>query len=162
LVLGKKQLGTILSSREYRSDALALVAIRALESAPYSLVKIKEHLLSPKFHLYLGRKSCPLAVPLAPQIIEQENYFSVFKAYHHKPMLPTDQKNEGSFSKRDSDWLGILKDRYYYWEGDAADFSEPRYLNNMQTRTRHDQPLSRKRWQFSQRQENYLFIQGGE
>jgi CRISPR system Cascade subunit CasD len=30
LILGKARLGTILSSREYRSDALALVAVKAL------------------------------------------------------------------------------------------------------------------------------------
>jgi CRISPR system Cascade subunit CasD len=38
----------------------------------------------------------------------------------------------------------------YYWEGDAKD------LQCQQILTRHDQPLSRGRWQFSQRLEHLL------
>lgn len=63
LVIGKERLQTILSSREYRCDALSLVAIRALDGAPFSLHELRDALLKPRFHLYLGRKSCPLAVP---------------------------------------------------------------------------------------------------
>lgn len=163
LVLGKERLGTILSSREYRSDALALVAIRALDAAPYSLTDIKEYLQQPKYHLYLGRKSCPLAAPLHPQLIsEQKNYYDALKAYQHKPMLPTFKEKSGELSERDYVWLGSPKERYYYWEGEPEDFSDTVDLSRMQTRTRHDQPLSRKRWQFSPRQEHYLFSQGGE
>jgi CRISPR system Cascade subunit CasD len=40
----------------------------------------------------------------------------------------------------------------YYWEGDAGD------LESQQTLIRHDQPLSRARWQFTQRTE-YLRIE---
>lgn len=162
IVLGKKQLGTILSSREYRCDAFAVVAIRALETAPYSLADLKEHLLQPKFHLYLGRKSCPLAAPLDPQIIQQVCFYDALNAYQHKPMLPTYEEESGELSKRDTVWLGKSKDRHYYWEGSPEDFSESLDLKQMQTRTRHDQPLSRKRWQFTPRQEHYLFMQGDE
>ena len=162
IVLAKKQLGTILSSREYRCDAIAVVAIRALDSAPYSLADIKAHLLQPKFHLYLGRKSCPLAAPLDPQLIQQAYYYDAFNAYQHKPMLPTYEEESGELSKRDSIWLRKSKDRHYYWEGGLKEFSESLDLQQMQTRTRHDQPLSRKRWQFTPRQEHYLFMQGGE
>lgn len=162
LVLGKERLGTILSSREYRSDAFALIAIRALNTAPYSLAVIKDHLLKPKFHLYLGRKSCPLAAPLHPQLIsEQQNYFAALKNYQHKPMLPTFKEETGKLSERDYIWLGRPKNRHYYWEGTPEDFSDSLDLSNMQTRTRHDQPLSRKRWQFAPRQEHYLFREGG-
>ena len=163
LVLGKERLGTILSSREYRCDALALVAVRALDDAPFSLAEIQEKLLKPVFHLYLGRKSCPLAAPLNPQMLtEQPNFFAAFKAYQHKPMLPTSIASDDSLAKRDYDWLGRPKDRHYYWEGLPEDFSDrPDLLSRRQTRIRHDQPLSRKRWQFLPRQEHYLF-QGGE
>lgn len=82
LVLGKTRLGTILSSREYRSDALALVAVKALPDAPYDLQTIKEHLEEPRFHIYLGRKSCPLAAPMNPQIIEdKKNYYEAFSVF---------------------------------------------------------------------------------
>ncbi len=162
IVLGKKQLGTILSSREYRNDALALVAIRALGDAPYTLAELQKHLLQPKFHLYLGRKSCPLAAPLDPQLIAKDNFYQALSAFQHKPMLPTYLESKGEFSKRDADWLGRPKDRHYYWEGQFNDFSDALDKKKMQTRTRHDQPHSRKRWQFSPRQEHYLYLQGGE
>ncbi len=163
LVLGKERLGTILSSREYRSDMLALIAIKALNDAPYGLTELKEHLLKPKFHLYLGRKSCPLSVPLDPQLIKNKaNYYAAFKAYQHKQMLPTQEQTQGELSRRDSIWLGQPKDRHYYWEGQAEDFSDTLDLSRRQTRIRHDQPRSRKRWQFSPRHEHMLYIQGGE
>ena len=163
LVLGKARLGTILSSREYRSDALALVAVRALPDAPYDMQTIKEHLDEPRFHLYLGRKSCPLAAPMNPQISEDnQNYYEAFKAYEHKPMMPTNKACEGILSSRDAYWLRQADDRHYYWEGEASDFSDTLDLSRMQTRIRHDQPLSRKRWQFSPRQEHYYYSSGGE
>jgi CRISPR system Cascade subunit CasD len=162
LVLGKERLGTILSSREYRSDALAVVAVRALESAPFGLAQIKEKLLKPVFHLYLGRKSCPLAAPLNPQLlVSQAHYLSAFKAYQHKPLLPTHQPASDDLSERDSSWLKLNSQRHYYWEGTTEDFADSVNASQIQTRVRHDQPLSRKRWQFAPRQEHY-FYQGGE
>lgn len=162
LVLGKERLGTILSSREYRTDVLALAAVRALDNAPYALPEIQEKLLKPVFHLYLGRKSCPLAAPLNPQwLTGQPNFFAAFKAYRHKPLLPTFKTAAEGLSDHDFYWLGCPKDRHYYWEGTAEDFSDSLDLARQQTRIRHDQPLSRKRWQFAPRQEHY-FYQGGE
>jgi len=162
LVLGKERLGTILSSREYRSDALAVVAVRALADAPFSLSQIREKLLKPVFHLYLGRKSCPLAAPLHPQLLtDQANFLAAFKAYRHQSLLPTSQSSDGQLSERDCYWLGISDERHYFWEGAPEDFSDSLDLTRRQTRIRHDQPLSRKRWQFVPRQEHY-FYQAGE
>jgi CRISPR system Cascade subunit CasD len=80
LVPGKSWLGTILSSREYRLDALVMIAVRALPDAPYDLQIIKAHLEKPRFHIYLGRKSYPLAAPMNPQIVkDKKNYYEVFK-----------------------------------------------------------------------------------
>lgn len=161
IILGKERLGTILSSREYRSDALALVAVRALNDAPFSLVEVQEKLLKPVFHLYLGRKSCPLAAPLNPQLFtDQANILAGFKAYRHQPLLPTTKPDESQPAERDRYWLGISKERHYYWEGSPDDFSDTLDLSHMQTRIRHDQPLSRKRWQFAPRQEHYLYQEG--
>jgi CRISPR system Cascade subunit CasD len=163
LLLGKERLGTILSSREYRSDALALVALRALAGAPFSLEEIREKLLKPVFHLYLGRKSCPLAAPLNPQLLtDQANILAAFKAYRHQPLLPTNKSDQSQPAERDRYWLGVSNERHYYWEGTAEDFSDSVDvdLNRRQTRVRHDQPLSRKRWQFAPRQEHYLYQEG--
>jgi len=163
LVHGKERLGTILSSREYRSDALSLVAIRALPGAPYNLRTIKDHLKKPRLHLYLGRKSCPLAAPMNPMISEKKKDFhEAFASYEHKAMLPIHADEKDCLSKRDIYWLGLTDERHYYWEGEASDFSDTLDLSKMQIRTRHDQPLSRKRWQFSSRQEHYFYFPGGE
>jgi CRISPR system Cascade subunit CasD len=165
LVLGKERIrlgGTILSSREYRSDALSVVAVRPLADAPFSLSQIREKLLKPVFHLYLGRKSCPLAAPLHPQLLtDQANFLAAFKAYRHQSLLPTSQPSDGQPSERDCYWLGISGERHYFWEGASEDFSDTSDLTRRQTRIRHDQPLSRKRWQFFPRQEHY-FYQAGE
>jgi len=163
LVLGKSRLGTILSSREYRTEAISLVAVRPLPDAPYVLQTIKEHLEEPRFHVYLGRKSCPLAAPMNPQIKkDKQNYYEALKAYEHKPIMPTYKEFEGTLSECDASWLRLADDRHYYWEGEASDFSDTLDLSRMQTRIRHDQPLSRKRWQFSPRQEHYFYYSGGE
>lgn len=163
LILGKDRLGTILSSREYRSDALSLVAIRAFPSAQYDLRMIKGHLAKPRLHLYLGRKSCPLAAPMNPIISEEKkNFYEAFASYEHKTMLPTRPDEKDCLSKRDTYWLALSDERHYYWEGTVSDFSEAIDLSKIQTRTRHDQPLSRKRWQFSPRQEHYFYFSGGD
>ncbi len=163
LVFGKDRLGTILSTREYRADALALVAVRALPDAPYDLQTIKQYLEKPRFHIYLGRKSCPLAAPMSPQICKNmKNYYEAFKAYEHKSIMPTNKESKDTLSDCDSYWLKSFKDRHYYWEGESTDFSDDFELSQMQTRIRHDQPLSRSRWQFSPRQEHFFFLSGGE
>ncbi|MEG9304935.1 type I-E CRISPR-associated protein Cas5/CasD [Psychrobacter celer] len=67
---------TILSSRDYREDGLWVVAIWLKPDAQGSklehnvdLQQLQYALKHPKFTLYLGRKSCPLSLPLSPQII---------------------------------------------------------------------------------------------
>lgn len=71
---------TILSSRDYREDGLWVVAIWLKPDAQSSklehnvdsqvdLQQLQHALKHPKFTLYLGRKSCPLSLPLSPQII---------------------------------------------------------------------------------------------
>ena len=157
-------MGTILSSREYRSDALAVVALRAMPAAPYNLAQIQEKLRKPVFHLYLGRKSCPLAAPLNPQLLTgQVDLLSAFKAYLHEPLLPRKQASgeAGKPVQQDAYWLNASGERHYYWEGEPQDFAKEIDLQRRQTRVRHDQPLSRKRWQFAPRQEHY-FYHGGE
>ncbi len=162
MVIGKDRLGTILSTREYRCDALAVVAVKALDGAPCDLPTLEEHLQKPKFLLYLGRKSCPLAAPLHPMIISgKATFYDAFQAYQHKGLMPF-HSGDGELSKRDIYWLGLGKERHYYWEGEAAEFADISGLERMQTRVRPDQPLSRSRWQFSPRREHYLYLPGGE
>lgn len=177
VVIGKSHpghFGTILSSREYRCDALTLVAVKPLESAPYVLSDLADHLREPKYHLYLGRKSCPLAAPLNPCVKTGNSFGQVLDGYSFGALYLSEQtmkeiekelaggiKNSqltenstvvSNFSKEDKRWLSTGREPVrYYWEGDDLD------LKAQQVLTRHDQPIARSRWQFVQRREN-LYI----
>lgn len=155
LVTGRDRLGTVLSSREYRTDALAIVAIRASEQAQWSLQQLQQALLKPKFHLYLGRKACPLAAPLQPELIEAEGFLKALTGYQPKVLLHNqyDWVTDERFLKKD-------KTCHYYWQGELTDFAQPDKVPASQVHqlVRHDQPLSRQRWQFQPRKEN-LWLQ---
>ncbi len=71
--LSRTELNTILSRREYRPDAFAACALWARANAPHALSELRDALLEPRFVLYLGRKSCPLALPLKPELVCAES-----------------------------------------------------------------------------------------
>lgn len=153
LVIGKARLGTVLSSREYRTNAQAVIAIRKLEHAKWPLDELKQALLAPKYHLYLGRKSCPLAAPLQPEIITADDYRQAIQRYQPKPLLHA-LKDWDSQQR----WLPDDELQRYFWEGCVADFSQPCAEFNpeqVQQLSQYDQPLSRDRWQFQPRQEYF-------
>lgn len=155
LIIGKERLGTLLSSREYRTDAQTIVAIRARSNAPYNLQELKQALESPRFHLYLGRKSCPLAAPLAPQLIKADNLRQALDNYRLGELLV-----DAPEWSNDQRWLANDQLIHYYWEGTMSDFSanedgfDPQ---KVQALNRYDKPLSRVRWQFQPRTE-YLWL----
>lgn len=130
---------TILSTRDYYCDALYTVCIWCkTKEIPYSLEKLKQKLREPEFVLYLGRKSCPLAIPIQAKIVEAENLKEVF--------------SKVKFEDRDLflRWLPKSEGIRLYWEGDDNS------LLAKHTVTRRDEPLNRNRWQFSTRKENYV------
>ncbi len=134
----KEDLNTILSSRDYRCDTLYTICLWATnESPPYSLEILAEKLRRPAFTLYLGRKSCPLALPAQPIIVEANSIRHAFE--------------KATF--RDIECFTVIlsgKDNMVYWEG-TGDSGYPR----LHTITRRDTPLSRRRWQFADREEHY-------
>ncbi len=70
----RDDLSTILSTREYLCDVIYTICLReAGANPPYTLAEIAEGLRHPVFALYLGRKSCPLALPLQPQVVKGAN-----------------------------------------------------------------------------------------
>lgn len=148
--LAADTLGTILSTREYRCDSMAIVAVEKLDGAPADLISLASALRSPYFPLYLGRKSCPLAVPLMPQILSVENLRDALDGVEFPSMLSlADNRHTNQVWPSQHDRRAFRPDTVrYYWEdgmlaGMDADFDS----------WRHDQPLSRKRWQFTPRRE---------
>lgn len=136
----KEHLKTILSTRDYRCDALYSVCLWCrTDKVPYPLETLAHKLKEPEFMLYLGRKSCPMALPMQPKIISGSSPEDVFiKAKFEDGML-----------------RGLPRDDNprLYWEGDDQG------MQVEHTITRRDEPLSRKRWQFADRTEHYKIMQ---
>jgi len=147
--------GTILSSREYRCDAYALTAI-CLQDGRWTLTQIAEALRHPTFHLYLGRKSAPPALPLHPQIVEADNLIEAFSKAQFPISVPAHDGARpwriDSF-KRYSQKVLQGTQRHYYWEQGMESGVEP-----LQKTTPYDDPISRVRWQFRMRDE-YMAIE---
>ncbi len=132
------RLSTILSSREYRCDSLSIAAIYSNPEAPYSLSDLKNALNKPQFFLYLGRKSCPIAIPLNPQIVEAEGFHSALNSASFPPLVETKD------GKRDLTGFFIPDTVLrYYWDGEARD------MQPQQTIERYERSLNRRRWQFA-------------
>lgn len=134
------KLNTILSFRDYRCDAYAIAAVRVTDDGPYSLADIKAALQAPKFTLYLGRKSCPLALPLHPEVVKAKGVSSALNQFNTDIFSGIEATNS---------WKGFARHKpYFVWEGDGYDI-KPDMSN-----TRTDMPISRKRWQFAKRTEH--------
>lgn len=131
-------LHTILSQRDYRMDALYRVAIwYRSESPPYSLERLRDALRRPVFGLYLGRKSCPPSLPLQPQLRQAESLFDALDQvrFSDEILLKT---------------FPHSSERLFVWERHDASGLEAMHVTR-----RRDQVRSRKRWQFSERDEYY-------
>jgi CRISPR system Cascade subunit CasD len=141
LAVPKDELNTILSSRDYRCDAVYTICLWSCTSAPpYSLATLQSHLKNPAFVLYLGRKSYPLALPVHARIVNADNLAEVLGAVR----FPDDP-----FIVR----LLRHTDSRIFWEGDEKSGFERDH-----TVTRRDDPSSRKRWQFLNREEHAVRI----
>lgn len=150
---------TLLSSREYRCDSLALVAVEPLAEAPYSLDQLATALRFPVFTLYLGRKSCPLAAPLFPQQVAAASVREALDATPWPSLLTVlkyrlPEDSETWPTKEEKRLFRLGQARYYWEEGMEAGMS-PSFES-----IRQDQPLSRQRWQFAPRRE-WVYLSEG-
>jgi CRISPR system Cascade subunit CasD len=128
---------TWLSSRQYRQDALSVVALWNTSNAQIDLADILTSLKQPTFSLFLGRKSCPPALPLNPIIGEHDSLKTALDSHPTDPALtyPPNQRVDG-----------------YFWEQTEHAGQQEQY-----TVLRSDQILSRERWQHGQRTELVAF-----
>jgi CRISPR system Cascade subunit CasD len=146
LNLPKDEFNTILSTRDYRQDAASLVAVQAREGSPYVLSDVAQALAKPRFTLYLGRKACPPALPLNPQIIVAEHALAALQAYCQV------------FAERGGVTALALELERLVW-GEGVDSGATHDLEVV----RKDRLLSRGHWQFGDRIEYVaLAPQGGK
>ncbi|HET9848468.1 MAG TPA: type I-E CRISPR-associated protein Cas5/CasD [Candidatus Dormibacteraeota bacterium] len=139
--LGAPDLETILSRRDYRTEVMVLTALWNRPGGRWSLTEIEEALLSPRYAPYFGRKSCPLMLPMAPQRIEAAN-----------PVAALSQRaNAGPELERQLLRLspGAI---VTMTASDAREFALP--IERIEVR--RDALASRRRWQFTLREEAVL------
>jgi len=71
---------TVLSVREWRTDALYTIALWERAGAAVELDAVAAALNLPRFVLYGGRKAAPLGLPLAPRFVEADKLLEAFAA----------------------------------------------------------------------------------
>lgn len=154
LCLPKQDLNTILSTRDYRQDAASLVAVQAGADAPFTLPELAAALKAPKFVLYLGRKSCPVAVPLHPCVLLADTVRSAFDAYqrqltHLWQQAVPDTAAPPSLPLQKICWSDD------FGADDMAAIGVPRQLSVV----RKDKAMSRQGWQFADRYEHIAVLE---
>ncbi len=138
--LAADRLETVISSREYRSDALHTAALWARQDPPYPLEAVMSALRSPMFAPYLGRKSAPLGLPMAPELIAADTLGQALVQRRWPPLVPKPAE-PGTEVAFDLDAPGMVP---------------------AQIETRHDAIGSRRRWQFGWRREGIALLPSQE
>jgi CRISPR system Cascade subunit CasD len=165
--LAAPDLNTILSRRDYRSGAWHLAAIWARTTLPrWSLEELAAAMRRPVFVPYLGRKSCPLGLPLAPAFDDQAADAVAALLARHASGPEAIPASAGRWL-RDALTDPPASELVVVIDAPAADSTpgEPGYVapNDPRRRrieVRRDQPRSRRRWQFDLREELVLGVPG--
>ncbi|MBF0494581.1 MAG: type I-E CRISPR-associated protein Cas5/CasD [Candidatus Omnitrophica bacterium] len=132
----RSDLNTILSTRDYRVDGLYTTILWVKKHCEFDLDRITVKLRQPDFILYLGRKSCPVALPLEAQTVDAESLVDAVGKVRFLDMVPLGFKHSGH--------------RNLYWDDDGTAGIEQHNIFE-----RRDFPLSRGRWQFDTRKERH-------
>ena len=140
--LSSDNLNTVLSTREWRTDACFTAILWRRDGQSIDLDCIASALKQPRFVLYLGRKSAPLGLPLNPQLIEADTFVDAFAR-----RIATDEE-QWIWSQTTS---GGVASGMIACDGDASGAPA-----EGQIQTRRDSILNRSRWQFSDRIERII------
>jgi CRISPR system Cascade subunit CasD len=142
----RDQLSTVQSQRHYRCDALTTVAVAVRTSGRWSLLDLRDALEQPVFPLFLGRKACPPALPLGPEIVEAADLVEAFRSYDQRRLLPP---SLGRLVARSGRHAPAVE---YAWD---SELEIPAGIDgeNVHLEQRRDQPLSRVRWRYAVRRE---------
>jgi len=133
---------TSITIREYRCDVVFVAAFWNRGSAPrWTLAQLEQAFARPFYALWLGRKSCPLAAPLHPRIVDGATLPGAMRA-------DPDQQ-DGKLATL----LGPLDQRGF--ERIVCDLDETvlsdDVLHHARIEERFDEPDSRTAWTFRAR-----------
>lgn len=131
----KKHLETSITRRHYRASGLWQGAYRLTDQpGDVTLEALKDAFLKPHFVPYLGRKSCPLCLPLHPKIIDAPDALAAMRQH----------AADNNYLKTKRLQLISLEHRA---DGPATNLRPTRHMRN-------DNPLDRSiRWMFAPRDE---------
>jgi CRISPR system Cascade subunit CasD len=131
----------VVTERFYLQDVVVFTALWERGFVQRSLEEIAEAMRAPSWIPYFGRRCCPFALPLDPQIVEAEN--------------PVAALSERAASDRGLALLGRTPNDTAVVTLDAAD-ARHFGLNYQRVELRRDALASRRRWQFNLREEAVL------
>lgn len=139
LAVPRRELTTILSTRDHRQNGAWLVVVVAREDAPipHPLPALAQALRTPHYTLYLGRKACVPGAPLWPQLLGAADAQGAFAAYR----ALYEHQNQGRLEPLAP--LARMHGDGVWPLGAPTTFSVPR----------KDRLIRRKGWQFGDRTE---------
>ncbi len=143
------ELNTILSRRDYRSGAWHLgTAWPRRHTVRWTLEELATAMRQPSFIPYLGRKSCPLGLPLAPRIEDATDAPAALLERHRTgPEAFLSVLNGSLLREVQADPSVAVT---IALDADLIDLDNKLYRR---TEFRRDHPRSRRRWQFDLREE---------
>lgn len=137
----REDLVTSITRRDYRCDVMYHAAYKEQQpGGRYRLETLRDAFMQPIYAPYLGRHSCPLSRPLAPELVEAETVLDAFRLYH-KDIV---HQHAGG--------LVATEDR--------TDLSASNVAQRVHVRM--DEPGDRVTWQFSTRREYLISDLGPE
>lgn len=140
------ELSTVQSQRHHRCDALTTVAATVGPAGRWSLADLRAALEQPVFPLYLGRKACPPALPLGPEIVEAADLVEAFRSYDRRRPLPPSLARLAARLGRYAPAVEVA------WDSDL-EIPSGIDADGVRLEQRRDQPLSRTRWRYTVRRE---------
>lgn len=148
-----KKANAIISRREYRCDSLSIIALWKTGEGEkvYSLKEIQNALRFPEYHLYLGRKACPPALPLEPQIVDEDTLKDALNNSEFGPVIfPfSDKEHDVKIATTIEKAILHKQQPMYFWES----CPNSGFLTWTKRTEKYDRPLNRGRWQFGLRYE---------
>lgn len=150
LALPRHRLNTILSTRDYRQGSTCLVAVQAAAQAPQPLHALADALRAPRFVLYLGRKACPPAAPLFPQVLSADSASIAFDEY--RSLIEARAASHADRWQRPAVELPAPV-RSLSWSDGIESGAAPQL-----SAPRKDRVIRRSRWQFGDRTEHRAVV----